>query len=262
MLAQTILPKRWIIIDDGSTDRTRALIAAAAAKSPWIEPYNLPKRTKREAGGEAAVKHVLSQTSWDNCGYLMRLDADVTFGPEYASLLLAEFRKDRLLGIAGGSIYEKPRGRWRLVEAPSFDTPGASKFYSRSCYEAIGGLEGDLGWDTIDDMRALMRGYRTKRFGHIHVFHHRVMGSSRGLWRGRLRAGEAAYNVGYLPLFMLARAAYRTFDEPWIAGALLLLIGYLRPWLTHRRPLAEPELIRFVRAQQWRRLTLSETLWR
>ena len=88
------------------------------------------------------------------------------------------------------------------------------------------------------------------------------MGSARGLWRGRLRMGEAAYNAGYLPLFFIIRAMYHGFDKPWFIGGLLMLIGYLRPRLTHQPVLAEPELVSFIRAQQWHRLTFRETLWR
>jgi glycosyltransferase involved in cell wall biosynthesis len=262
ILAQTALPKRWLIIDDGSTDRTGEIITSIAERHPWIVPHILPKRAERRPGGEAVVMNCLRDNSWIDCDFLLRCDADVTFEPDYISLLLTEFAKDDRLGIVSGCTHERIRGQWHPVEAPSFKTPGLCKFYSRVCFDAIGGLENGLGWDTIDDMRALMLGFKTRRLRRVPVYHHRQMGSATGLWRGRLRLGEAAYNAGYLPLLFIVRAIYHAFDRPYFMGGLLMLIGYLLPWLRHQPVLAGPQLVSFIRAQQWRRLTFSKTLWR
>ena len=92
------------------------------------------------------------------------------------------------------------------MPAPSFHTRGAAKLYSSACFAAIGGLEAGLGWDTIDEVRAMMLGFSTRNFRHIRAYHHRPQGTDGGLWQGRKAAGRAAYNVGYSPVFLMARA--------------------------------------------------------
>ncbi len=262
MTAQTLKPKRWIIINDGSTDRTAGIIDRAAAEYPWIEAYHLPIRRERAPGGESAVMRCLRERSWSDCDFLFRVDADVTFEPDYVALLMAEFKQNPKLGIAGGTLHEHRKGRWIAASTPEFDASGPSKIYSRECFQAIGGIEGEQGWDTVDEMRALMLGFETRGFRHVRTYHHRPMQSASGNWRGQMHRGEAAYNAGYSPMFMLARSLRHLFTKPWMMGGALMLIGYLRPWLRRRPMLADPELVRFTRAQQRRRLMFAKTLWR
>jgi poly-beta-1,6-N-acetyl-D-glucosamine synthase len=262
MASQTLRPRRWIIIDDGSSDRTAEIIDRVAGEYPWIEPYHLPRHGKRAPGGESAVMRCLRERPWSDSDFLFRVDADVTFEADYVALLMAEFAKNPRLGIAGGTLHEPHRGHWVAASTPEFDASGPSKIYSRECFQAIGGIEGGLGWDTIDEMRALMLGFDSRRFHHIHTYHHRPMQSASGMWRGQIRKGEAAYNAGYSALYMLARAIRHLFDKPWMMGGALMMIGYIRPLLQGQPMLADAELVHFTRTQQWRRLTFSKTLWR
>jgi glycosyltransferase involved in cell wall biosynthesis len=262
LAAQVIKPKRWILIDDGSEDRTPDIVDEAASQISWIKACHLPQRQRRAPGGESVVTKCLRSNSWEDCEHLLRVDADVTFGPDYVIQLLEEFVREPRLGIASGMLYEQRRSQWQPLSTPRFHTSAPSKIYSRACFAAIGGIEADLGWDTIDDARALMRGYITRHFSHIPSFHHRRMGSAKGLWRGRLNMGKAAYKAGYLPAFMAARALRHAFAAPWSMGGALMMTGYLWCWMRREPLLAEPELAQFIRAQQWRRLTFMPTVWR
>lgn len=262
MTTQTVKPRRWVVIDDGSTDRTGAIIDQAARRNPWIEPHHLPSDRPRAPGGESVIMRFLPRESWEDCDAILRLDADLSFDTRFAQLLLAEFCRNPKLGIAGAALYE-PDGRgWRETRAPSFHTRGAVKMYSRRCFEAIEGLPAELGWDTLDEVNAMMHGFETRTFRQVRAFHHRPQGAAGGLWRSRKAAGEAAYNIGYSPLFLVARAARLSLKwPPGIAGAALLT-GYLQSCFMRRPRPASPELMAFVRRQQLRRLTMRESLWR
>jgi glycosyltransferase involved in cell wall biosynthesis len=262
LVAQTLQPRRWILIDDGSADRTPDIIDDAASQFSWITACHLPQRQRRAPGGESVVMKCFQSNSWEDCEYLLRVDADVTIGPTYVAQLMEEFAKEPRLGTASGMLYEQRRNQWQPLRTPLFATPGGCKIYSRVCFEAIGGIESGLGWDTIDDTRALMRGFITRNFNHIPSFHHRRMGSARGLWRGRINIGKAAYKAGYSPVFMAARSLGHAFGAPWATGGALMMMGYLWYWVRREPLLAEPELVRFIRNQQWRRLTFAPTLWR
>ena len=47
MVRQTVLPAKWVIVNDGSTDETGTIAAKYAEKYPWIEVVNLPVRRER-----------------------------------------------------------------------------------------------------------------------------------------------------------------------------------------------------------------------
>jgi poly-beta-1,6-N-acetyl-D-glucosamine synthase len=262
MAAQTLRPERWIVIDDGSTDATSEILDEAAKRYPWIDVKHLPVGRARLPGGESILMQFLPHDVWQNFDAIFRVDADITFKPDFIELMAAEFARDRKLGIAGSALFEPEGTAWREIRSPSFHTRGAVKLYSRPCFEAIGGLVSGLGWDTIDEARAMMLGYKSHAFRHIRAYHHRPQGAAGGYIKGNLAAGRAAYNVGYHPLFLMMRAAKRGLMWPPVIGGFFLLAGYAEGYLRRTEKIAPPDLIKYIRRQQLRRLFLMESVWR
>ncbi len=262
MRAQTVTPERWIIIDDASTDRTAAIVDQAARTTPWIEPHHLKSDRPRQAGGESVITQFLAEDAWRTVDFILRLDADVSFGSDLMESLIAEFQCDPKLGIASPILAESTNGGWKDVRVRSMHTRGAIKMYSRACFEAVGKLEPGLGWDVIDGARAQMAGFKTRSFAHIRCFHHRPQGSAGGRLRGRYAAGLSAWYVGYSPLFLLAAAARRILEPPFLLGSIMMVAGYLDGFVRRRPHINDPRLIKFVRRQQMRRLLLMDSLWR
>ncbi len=262
MTGQTLKPERWIVIDDGSSDATAELIDRAAMRHHWIEPHHLPVGRPRLPGGESVVMRFLPREVWGSYDAILRLDADLSFRADFGELLATEFVRIPSLGIAGATLYEPIDNAWREIRTPVFHTRGAVKMYSRECFDAIGGLESGLGWDTVDEARAMMQGFESRSFRHIRAYHHRPQGAAGGYLRANLTAGRAAYNVGYHPLFLLARSILRAASWPPLLGGLFMLAGYLQGYLDRGDLLASPELVKFIRRQQLRRLLLMESVWR
>ena len=260
--APAISGRTVIVVDDGSIDASGEILDRAAAEHSWIRVHYLRSTRTRAEGGESAVMRILTREVWEGFDFILRLDADLTFGADFARKLICEFARDPRLGIAGAALCE-PRGNdWREVRQPAFHTRGAAKMYSRECFAAIGGLAGGLGWDTLDEARAMMLGYRTRHFRHVLALHHRPQGGAAGAWRARIAAGRAAYQVGYSPLFLFARAAACMAKRPRMIGGLAMVAGYIHGYLTRQSRSASPEVGRFVRRQQIRRLLLMESQWR
>jgi glycosyltransferase involved in cell wall biosynthesis len=262
MAAQTCKPARWIIIDDGSVDGTVNILDRAANSWSWLEVHHLPRQCQRAAGGESVVMRFLPREVWEHYEFILRLDADVTFAPDLIERLLAEFAADPILGISGAVLYERRSAGWCEVKVPAFHTRGAVKMYSSACFSAIGGLQSGIGWDTVDEAQAMMHGFRTRSFRSIVAYHHRPQGAAGGLLRGRLVTGRTAYVVGYSPLFMIARAIRRIGLRPPVVGSILLLAGYLDGYMRRLARTAPPDLVKFIRREQRRRLLMMESRWR
>jgi glycosyltransferase involved in cell wall biosynthesis len=278
MAAQSWLPERWIIIDDGSADRTAGIVDDAARTYPWIEARHLPRNRTRAPGGEGVIAEFIPLETCKQYDFVMRLDADVSFDSDFAAALRDEFVLDPSLGIASPTLWEPerraetpaplkgmeadpPSEEWQEVRQPEYHTRGPAKLYSIECFAAIGDLDPDVGWDTLDEARAMVRGFRTRSFRNIIAKHHRPQGEASG-WKARMTAGLAAYRVGYSPLFMIARAARHTFSPPAPFAGALMLAGYASGYLRGEKRCAEPEVVQFIRRQQHRRLLLQESVWR
>jgi glycosyltransferase involved in cell wall biosynthesis len=261
MVSQSQLPVRWIIVDDGSADSTPALLDQAALGHEWISVHHVRRIGGREPGGETALQRFLAPALWSDVDLIFRVDADITFESDLAQSMVKEFERDPRLGIASPTLYEHERDGWREKRTPSFHTRGATKMYSHACLQAIGGVEAGLGWDTIDEAHACMLGFATRSFRHIHARHHRPQGGAGGVLRGRLAAGQAAYQCGYSPLFMAVRACRHLLASPPMLGAAWLVAGYLEGYLRAKPRAASPELVKFIRRQQVRRLLLMKSVW-
>ena len=83
VVAQTILPLRWVIVSDGSTDATDVIVRKNAISRPWIQLLRMPERRERHFAGKAyAFNTGLAQVADLKYDAVANLDADVSFGPE------------------------------------------------------------------------------------------------------------------------------------------------------------------------------------
>lgn len=265
MAAQTVRPIRWVIVDDGSTDGTGALVDAAAKEHDWIMAIHRSNRGFRKQGGGVVEAfydgyEFVEGLPWE---FLVKFDADLSFEADYFARCLRKFADDERLGIGGGTISHEVRGQ--LVPEspgdPSFHVRGATKIYRRECWEAIGGLLRMTGWDTVDELKANMLGWTTRTFNDVPLRHHRYTGSADGTWKTQVKFGLANYVAGYHPVFMAVKCMKRIFRYPYGIGAIGLWWGFLRGYLSGTAQVGEPELIRYVRRQQLNKLLLKSSLW-
>ncbi len=263
MRSQTVTPLAWYIVDDGSTDGTTAIIEAAEVAVPWIHLVRRPDRGRREAGGgvvEAVVAGIEAVTV-DDWEVLVKLDADLTFEPDYFATCLAAFAADPQLGITGGTISNLVAGERISEPHPAFHVRGATKFYRRACWSSIGGLAPVPGWDTIDEVTAHMHGWTTRTLP-VAIDQLRSTGEAAGQWSNWVKNGRAAYLSGYHPLFLMARAVRRMSRPPRVVAPVGLLWGYIRSAARREPRAVDGDVHSFVRSEQLRRLTGRTSMWR
>lgn len=264
MVAQTLRPAEWVIVNDGSTDGTGQIIDEYAARHPWIRTVHRHNRGFRKAGGGVveAFNDGLSTLSVSDWDFIVKMDGDLSFEPAYFERCLANFREDPTLGVGGGVICYIENGLKRFEPCPVFHVRGASKIYRRECWEAIGGFWPAPGWDTMDEVKANMLGWSTRSFSDLHLRHHRYTGSADGIWSGLVKNGRANYICGYHPIFMLAKCFRRLWRKPYVIGSAALAYGYLSGYWSRTPQVDDRQTIIYLRRQQLGRLWRRETIWR
>jgi poly-beta-1,6-N-acetyl-D-glucosamine synthase len=260
---QTIRPLHWLIVSDGSTDGTDAIVERYCAKHDWMQLMRMSPRNQRDFGGKARSFNA----GWDRlkalpCDLVGNIDADLSFEPTLFEFLLAKFAENPRLGLAGAPFNEG-QGTYDYRFSSVQHVSGACQLFRRQCFEDIQGytpLKGG-GIDVLAVLTARMKGWETRTFPEKVCIHHRTMGRSRheGI-RAHLALGEKDYVLGRHPLWELCRAIYQLWRRPFIVGGLLLFMGYV--WAALRRverPMP-PEVIAFQRAEQMHRLR-STFVW-
>ncbi len=259
MVAQSLRPRESIIVDDGSTDATAAIAERAAAVHPWIRLLKAPDRGERVVGAGVIEAFNLGLRALQ-CGptaFLCKLDADLVLPPDYFTHLVAHFHADPALGIASGRIVERVGGQLELLRYEPEMVFGACKFYRRECFDAIGGIEVAIGWDGIDVYQAMRRGWRTATLDDpaLDILHLRRMGTShKTILHGASRRGHGLHYNRSHPVWVLASAAYRMADRPYILAGVAVLVGYCTARLRDAPRIGDPEFAPFLRRWQMRKL--------
>lgn len=259
--AQTHPPERWVIVDDGSTDGTGALVEEYRRRHPWIELVRNPPRQNRSFAGKAHAINVAAErveTSGLDFDVVGNLDADVSFERDYMAFLLERFAGDPRLGIAGTPFtqdgnYDSSRDSF---EGQHY-VAGPCQLFRRKCFKDIGGYVANPagGVDWIAVMTARMKGWTVRAFPDKRFHHHRTLGTAE---RGQIAAlfsyGQKDYYLGGSPVWQLFRGCYQMTKRPFAVGGLALLAGYAWAAVTREPRVVSPELMRFHRAEQMRKL--------
>ena len=258
--------KNWelVIVNDGSTDNTGTIINGYAMKYPWIHAVHISNRGFRKPGGGIIDAFYAGYSSrqtneWD---YIVKLDGDLSFDADYFERCFEYFRSSSEIGVGGGIIYDLQESELILERMPLFHVRGATKIYRKNCWDAIGGLVPDLGWDTLDEVKANMLGWRTRTFSDLKIVQHRTTGGPDGRLKSYAKRGRANYIAGYHPLFMFMKCFKRTTQKPYVIAAAAMTYGFVSGYLNRVPQINDKELIKYLRKQQIRKITFRESIWK
>jgi glycosyltransferase involved in cell wall biosynthesis len=257
VIRQTVLPQTWVIVSDGSTDRTDEIVRQYLPENPWILHLRLPEHRDR---------HFAAKVKCFNAGYekvkkqdydiIGNLDADISFERDYFEFLISKFKDEPRLGVAGTPFVENGRHynyRFTNIEHVS----GACQLFRRKCFEEIGGYVpirgGGIDWVAVTTAR--MKGWKTRTFTEKTCLHHRKIGTgNNSALMAWFRQGRKDYFLGNHPLWEGFRIFYQMAKTPYLIGGLFLLFGYVRAgFMREQRPISK-DLINFIRKEQMNRL--------
>jgi len=264
VLAQTLPPTKWVIVDDGSTDDTPAILEEYASAHDVIEVITRSDRGQRAVGPGVieAFYDGLAKVDLSEFEYLCKLDLDLDLPPDYFEGLVERMEAEKRLGSCSGKPYFRDgSGRWVSEKCGDEMSVGMTKFYRTACFHAIGGFVRAVMWDGIDCHKGRQLGWLMRSWDDpkLRFEHLRPMGSSeRGVLRGRMRHGAGQYFMGSDPIYFAATAIYRMFHPPFVLGGLAMLWGYADAALQRQPRHADAALRRYIRAYQRRAMFVGK----
>lgn len=264
--AQTVLPKKWIIVDDGSTDASPEILAEAARKYPFIEVITRRDRGTRSVGPGVIEAFYVGYDSIrpdESYDYVCKIDVDLDIPATYFETMLQRMEANPRIGVCSGKPYFYGENGTLISEKCGDETAvGMIKFYRRACFEQIGGFVREVMWDTIDCHRCRMKGWIACSWDEpaIRFIHLRAMGSShKSILAGRMRHGYGQYFMGTSLPYMTASSIYRLAHPPLIIGGLAMWWGFVRSMLAGKPRYSDREFRTFIRRYHWNCLFKGKT---
>ncbi len=263
VIAQSIRPTQWIIVDDGSTDKTPQILADYAARHDWIKIVTRTDRGHRAVGPGVidAFYSGYETITPDDYNYLCKLDLDLRLPPRYFEILMERMEANQRIATCSGKAYIEENGHLVSERHGDETSLGMTKFYRVSCFKAIGGFVREVMWDGIDCHACRMKGWIACSWDEpeLRFVHLRPMGSSQqSIYTGRMRHGFGQYFMGTSLLFMTASAIYRINEKPYVLGSLAILWGWIRSALQAKPRYQDMEFRRFLRKYQMRALLVGK----
>lgn len=263
VVAQSLTPTLWVIVDDGSTDATPEILAEYAAKHDWIKVVQKPDRGHRAVGPGVVEAFYVGYETIEPADftYSCKLDLDLDLPPRYFEILIARMEANPRIGTCSGKPYVRQNGQLISERRGDEMSVGMTKFYRRDCFEDIGGYVREVMWDALDCHKARQLGWSAVSWDdpELRFEHLRPMGSSQtSIYTGRRRHGFGQYYMGSDLLFFAATCVFRMAEPPYVLGGLAMMQGYLGAWWRGEPQHEDAALRAFIRAYQRRALRVGK----
>ena len=255
MISQSILPTKWVLVDDFSTDGSKKIVEDAMSKFPWIKLVSVPTNSPRSRGEKIArlfnygVKSI--DHDWEFCS---KIDADMILPREYFQQILEQFENEENLGIASGNCFIQRRGKKIIEKVEPNHTRGGLKTYRRECFESIGGVMEMDGWDGIDNAICLHQGWITKNIESLLAEQTRDTGKKYGSLREAYKIGVKSHIMGYSWAYLIAKSILHISRKPLVIGGFLILMGFITSKITRVENMGDKAVMSNLRKFQRKRL--------
>ncbi|MES2409964.1 MAG: glycosyltransferase family A protein [Bacteroidota bacterium] len=255
LVEQTVLPKKIVVVNDNSTDKTAEIVSAFAKNHSFISSVNKTSDAIHLPGSKViqAFQKGL-ETLDENYDFIVKADADLIFPPNYFETIVRHFESDVTIGMVGGFAYIEKNGDWILENLTDKDhIRGAFKAYRKECFKQIGGLKPAMGWDTVDELLCKFYNWKVVTDETLKVKHLKPTGANYNKI-ARYKQGEAFYSLGYG--FLITSIA--SLKLAMRKGKPLLFLDYINGFWkaksAKKELLVTPEQAQFIRNYRWEKM--------
>jgi len=242
IINQSVKPVIWVIVDDGSNDKTWSIIEDLEKELPWIRGIRLDLIQESGYAHERYAEVVrkgfnyaieLCRKHNSDYDFLVVVDADVRLENEYLEKVIEAFSSNWRLGIASGFVYEKGDSSKELNESNA-EPRGCALAFRKECYEMIGGFQGH----TNSLLKAQNRNWHTEKIRSTRIFHRRKSWSGKKYFS---TAGKSAYFLNYHPInAFLTGIYYVTKVSP--RKGVSYLMGYFESFILRKKKIEDEEI--------------------
>lgn len=263
VVAQSVTPALWVIVDDGSSDATPAILADYASRHAWIRIVTRKDRGHRAVGpGVIDAFYAGYETIRpDDFEFICKLDLDLRLPPRYFELLIQRMHAEPRMATCSGKAYVEEHGGLIAERHGDETSLGMTKFYRVEAFKQIGGFVREVMWDGIDCHECRRQGWIARSWDEpeLRFVHLRPMGSSQqSVYTGRMRHGFGQYFMGTGAIYMAASAILRTTQRPYVLGSLAMFWGYLKSAVEGAPRYGDEGFRKFLRRYQWRSLIVGK----
>jgi biofilm PGA synthesis N-glycosyltransferase PgaC len=259
VLSQTLLPKRWVIVSDNSSDRTDEIVESYARQHDFIRFLRITRAPGHSFGAKViSLQKGSSLLDGAEYEFIGNLDADISLEPLHYEQLIYHFRQHPQLGLAGGFVYEDSGEGYRSRRINDVrNVAHAAQLVRRECYEAIGGYAVLKygGEDWCAQTKARMMGWQVESLPQLKIFHHRHTGAGSSPIKNAFRLGRLDYSFGSDPTFEVMKCLRRVRESPYLVIALARLAGFTWPYICGEPREMSDEFVSFLRREQKERLS-------
>ena len=253
LVNQTHLPKKVVVVNDNSTDKTQDIVEAFAEKHTCISLINATSSNQHLPGSKIINAFYKGfETLDDHYDLICKFDADLIFPENYLEQLSIHFNNNEKLGMASGFCYIEKNNEWVLENLTNKDhVRGALKAYRKQCFLEIGKLKPSMGWDTVDELLAQFYGWTILTDETLKVKHLKPTGISYNKASKYLQ-GEAMYKMRYGFFITFISALKLAFKKKSFRLFIDYLRGYFKAKKQKLKYLVSEKEGKFIRDFRWK----------
>ncbi|HBI41044.1 MAG TPA: glycosyl transferase family 2 [Tenacibaculum sp.] len=254
ILNQTLLPSNLIIVNDGSIDKTVAIVEEIKENSNLLKIVHTDKKASFEPGAKIVQAFKVGLSTLNEWDVVFKIDADVRLPSNYFQEVISLYESDNMIGMVGGLAYIKKKGKLVYESISSKEhLRGPIKSYQKSCFEAIGGMRETIGWDTIDEILAEYYGYKVKIIKDLKV----ILAKPTGFRYRKSHAskhGLAMYKMNYGFMLAIIATSKTSFKKKSLSTFFQTMKAFTKAYINKTPKAVNKKEGAFVRDYRWTKI--------
>jgi glycosyltransferase involved in cell wall biosynthesis len=268
VINQTIQPKLWVIVDDGSTDRTPEILQKLTVKYNWIQMIKLIEKPRDLGAHVAHVYRSGFDYAINYCAnihleyeFIGSVDADIILYNDYFESLIYELKRNPNLGICSGHMGNIVNEEIIWSDFRNDLPNGGARLWQKKCFQNTGGYLLTCSPDSVSNVKAIIKGWETRNFDHIKAISTRPYSSAEGQWKGYKILGANNYFIGYTPIHIILKGIKLLYSKSGYfktGVGVAYICGYFREFFKKSPRIEDAEILNYYKKKRLTEILCSK----